>query len=61
MARMKQSTSYSTLEEGKLDPPIDMVVDERSVFDSLAVQDMCNPAEMSLKLHLISIRSKLES
>ena len=38
-----------------------MVVDARSVFDALAVQDICNPAEMSVKLHLISIRSKLES
>ena len=49
------------LEDGQLDPPIDVVIDARSVFDSLAVQDVCNPAEMSLELHLIAIRAKLES
>ena len=49
------------LEDGQLDPPIDMVIDARSVFDSLAVQDVCNPADKSLKLHLISNTAKLET
>ena len=43
----------AALEDGKLDPPIDMVVDARFVFDSLAVPEVCNPAEMSLELHQI--------
>ena len=49
------------LEAGKLDPPIELVGDARSVFDALKASDVCDPAEASLKLHLISVRARLES
>ena len=49
------------LEAGKLDPPIQLVGDARSVFDALKASDVCDPAEASLKLHLISVRARLES
>ena len=47
------------LEEGRLQPPLDCVCDARAVFDSIAASDVCDPAECSLKLHLLSIRDKI--
>ena len=46
-------------EEGKLQPPIKGVVDAKAVFDSIRASDVCEPAESSLKLHLLAIRDKL--
>ena len=44
------------LDAGKLTPPIDVATDARAVFDAVRAADVCEPAESSLKLHLISIR-----
>ena len=46
-------------EEGKLQPPIKGVVDAKAVFDSIKASDVCEPAESSLKLHLLAIRDTL--
>ena len=46
-------------EEGKLQPPIKGCVDAKAVFDSIKASDVCEPAESSLKLHLLAIRDKL--
>ena len=46
-------------EEGKLQPPIKGIVDAKAVFDSIKASDVCEPAESSLKLHLLAIRDKL--
>ena len=51
----------AAMEAGSLEPPIELVGDARSVFDSIKTPDVCDPAEASLKLHLISVRSRLES
>ena len=43
--------------EGRLSyPPLDLCVDARAVYDSVAATDVCEPAGSSLKLHLISVR-----
>ena len=47
------------LEAGTLSPPIELVGYARSVFDAIAASDVCDPAEASLKLHLLSVRSRL--
>ena len=44
-----------------LELPIELVGDARSIFDAIKAPDVCDPAESSLKLHLISVRSRLES
>ena len=49
------------LEAGTLSPPIEIVGDARSVFDAIAASDVCDPAEASLKLHLLSVQSRLET
>ena len=36
-----------------------MAVDARAVFDAISASDICDPAESSLKLHLISVRDRL--
>ena len=48
------------LEHGRLYPPVDMCVDAQAVYDALTATDICDPAESSLKLHLISIRDRLQ-
>ena len=47
------------LENGLLYPAIELVVDAQSVYDALTASDVCNPQELSLKVHLIAIRDKL--
>ena len=47
------------LEAGGLYPPIDLLVDAKSVSDAVAAPDVCTPQESSLKLHLITIRDRL--
>ena len=47
------------LENGGLYPPLDICVDARAVFDAVAATDTCEPAESSLKLHLISVRDRM--
>jgi len=47
------------LEHGSLYPPIDLFVDAQSVSDALAAPDVCTPQEASLKLHLITIRDRI--
>ena len=47
------------LEHGQLYPPIDVVVDARSVSDAISASDVCTPQESSLRLHLIAIRDRL--
>ena len=48
------------LDSGQLEPPADAAVDARSVFDCLAVSDMGELTEGSLKLHVLSARERLE-
>ena len=48
------------LEQGALSPPIEACIDARSVFDAIAASDITTPQEASLKLHLVSIRNRLE-
>ena len=48
------------LEQGALSPPIEACIDARSVFDAIAASDITTPQEASLKLHLVSIRHRLE-
>jgi len=48
------------LEQGELYPPIDVFVDAKSVADALQASDLGNPQEASLKLHLISVRDRLQ-
>ena len=47
------------MENGALYPPVDMCVDARAVYDAVAASDVCDPAESSLKLHLISVRDRM--
>ena len=47
------------LEQGSLYPPIDAVLDARSVTDAVAASDCTTPQEASLKLHLLAIRDRL--
>ena len=35
-------------------------MDARAVYDAVAATDTCEPAESSLKLHLISVRDRME-
>ena len=49
------------LEQGTLTPPCDAVVDARSVFDCLAATDMGELVEGSLKLHVLSLRERLQT
>ena len=48
------------LEGGALGPGIDCVCDSKSVFDVVRASDVGDPAESSLKLHVIALRDKLE-
>ena len=47
------------LECGGLYPPIDLLVDAKSVSDAVAAPDTCTPQEASLKLHIKTIRDRL--
>ena len=49
------------LEAGTLSHPIELVGDARSVYDAIAASDVCDPAEASLKLHLLIVRARVES
>ena len=46
-------------EDGGLRPLIKAATDAKAVFDSVAAPDICDPAECSLKLHLIALRNKI--
>ena len=48
------------LEAGQLTPPIEMCIDAKAVFDAVNASDVTTPQEASLKLHLISIRDRIE-
>ena len=41
-------------------PESEFVIDAQSVFDAIAVTDVCTPTEQSLKLALVSIRHRME-
>ena len=56
---LSADTMAKLLEEGSLTPSASLGTDARSVFDALAAQDVGDPAECSLKLHLLSIRDRL--
>ena len=49
------------LENGQLYPPLDVSVDARAVYDAVSATDTCEPAGSSLKLHLLSVRNRMES
>ena len=55
-----QEVLMDRLEAGNLDPPIDMVTDCASVFEAIKAAEVGNPSEASLKLHLLSIRNRME-
>ena len=46
-------------EAGELSLHILPATDARSVFDAVAARDICEPAEGSLKLHLLALRDKV--
>ena len=46
-------------EDGQLEPYIMLATDARAVFDAIAATDVCEPAECSLKLHLLALRDKI--
>ena len=48
-------------EAGKLDPPIRLAVDAQSVYDAIIASDLGEPAEGSLRLHLLSLRDRLNT
>ena len=47
------------LENGRLYPPMEALIDAQSVFDALVAPDAGTPLEASLKVHIISIRDRL--
>ena len=49
------------LDNGRILPAVDIAIDAKSLFDALAAADVCNPAEASLKMHLIAIRDRIDS
>ena len=49
------------LDSGSLEPPVEAVIDARSVFDCLAASDMGDLVEGSLKLHVLALRERLLS
>jgi len=44
---------------GGLYPPIDLLVDAKSVSDAVSAPETCTPQEASLKLHIKTIRDRL--
>jgi len=48
-------------EDGQLYPVVKAATDAMAVFSSVAAPDICDPAESSLKLHLLSLRDKVAS
>ena len=46
-------------EDGTLTPEIWLSTDARAVYDAIAATDACEPAECSLKLHLLALRDKI--
>ena len=56
----RSATELSKMQEdGLLEPAIQIATDARAVFDAIAATDSCEPAESSLKLHLLSIRDRI--
>ena len=47
------------IEAGALYPPLDVAVDAMSVYEAIVAADCCEPAEASLKVHLLSVRERL--
>ncbi len=47
------------LDNGQLMPPVDIVGDARSVFDSIAAIEIGDIQESSLRLHLLSFRERI--
>ena len=47
------------LESGKMYLLLNICVDAKAVYDAIAASDACEPAENSLKLHLISVRDRM--
>ena len=48
------------LEHGLLYPPIELATDARSVWDAISANDCCTPQEASLKIHLLSVRDRVQ-
>ena len=48
------------LEACALDPPVDVVTDSASVLEAIKAADVGNLTEASLKLHLLSLRNRME-
>ena len=46
-------------ETGQLQPIIVAATDARAVYDAIAAADATDPAEASLKLHLLAVRDRL--
>ncbi len=49
------------LATGSLYPPIDILIDARSVYDNLSCTDLNIPSESSLVIHVLNIRDRLKS
>ena len=47
------------VEEGRMKPGMELGIDAASVFAAVAAQDVKDPAECSLKVHVLSIREAL--
>ena len=47
------------LEELALDPPLEVAIDARGVYDAIEASDCADPGECSLKLLLLSVRDRL--
>ena len=47
------------LEHGALYPQVELAVDALSVYEAITATDCCEPGESSLKIHLLSIRDRL--
>ena len=48
------------LESGSSYPPLEVVTDAMSVFEAVSCGDCCTPTESSLKLHLLSVRDRIQ-
>ena len=47
------------LQKGFMYFPIDLCVDARAMYDAIAATHVCEPAESSFKLHLLSVRDSM--
>ena len=43
-------------ENGQLEPPLELAIDAASVFTTIAAEQVTDPAECSLKVHVLSLR-----